>query len=77
MVTPPPFHAFARLCVFPVPRKKCGDPPAHDVYHLDWESVRPTVKQVRDYCSEWDDGSEYYVVELEAKVRVVELEPKE
>jgi hypothetical protein len=28
-------------------------------------------------CEEWDDGSEYYVVEVEAKVRVVEAEPKE
>jgi hypothetical protein len=85
MVTPPPFHAFARLCVFHVPRQsghsgQCGadapkpgpEVPAHDVYHLDWESVRPTAKQVRAYCSEWDDGDDYYVVEVEAKVRILD-----
>jgi hypothetical protein len=90
MVTPPPFHGFARLCVFHVPRQsghsgQCGtDAPkpgpeveAHDVYHLDWESVKATPEQVRAYCEEWDDGDgDYYVVEVEAKVRVLDSKEK-
>jgi hypothetical protein len=61
--------AYAWVFVLRQSFRRCGD--VQRVHHtIDWESVRPTIDEVRDYADEWHTG-EGFVAQIVGELRSV------